>query len=336
MKRRSGGALGFRPRAGRVENKSRKINCSEILLREFAKRELMQKRIALDELIDEELLTETEKLVMDERRLLLDVLQHLREIQKRKLFSEIGYTSLHDYAVRHLKYSDDQAARRIAAMRLLTELPVLAPKVERGELSLTTMAMASRFFKEEEKSIEMSQERKIEVIEGIVGLSTREAERKLIASSVDPVAYRARVVESVRPVSNTENEVRIVLTDDVLEKINTLRGLLSHKRPGISISELISDLCDFAIEEWDPARSPRRKMARSDGGTLATEMRRPTASMKRLLFDQSGGQCERCGSRFFLEMDHIKPWRYGGKTTPDNLRVLCRNCNQRRNLTGEV
>lgn len=109
----------------------------------------MQKKITLNELADEELLIETEKLIMDERRLLLDVLQHLREIQKRKLFSEIGYTSLHDYAVRHLKYSDDQAARRIAAMRLITELPALALKVEQGELSLTTMAMAARFFKEE-------------------------------------------------------------------------------------------------------------------------------------------------------------------------------------------
>lgn len=296
----------------------------------------MQKKITLNELADEELLIETEKLVMDERRLLLDVLQHLQEIQRRKLFSEIGYTSLHDYAVKHLKYSDDQAARRIAAMRLITELPALALKVEQGELSLTTMAMAARFFKEEEKSIAMGRERKLEIIDEIAGLSTREAERKLISSSVDPEAYRARVVESVRPVSGTENEVRIVLTDRVLEKINTLRGLLSHKKPGMSISELISDLCDLALKEWDPARSPRRKTARGDGGALVTEMRRPTASMKRLLFRQSGAQCERCGSRFFLEMDHIRPWSHGGKTTPDNLRLLCRNCNQRRYITGEV
>ena len=291
----------------------------------------------VNELLDNELLVETEKLVLDERRLLLEVLRHLREIQRRKLFVEIGYTSLHDYAVRHLKYSDDQAARRIAAMRLLSELPMLTAKVEAGMLSLTTMAIAARFFREEEKVTTVTSEFKIAVLEEIAGLSTREAERRLIASSSDPEAYRARVCESVRPVSSTENEVRIVLTDAVLEKINTLRGLLSHKKPGISISELISILCDLGIAEWDPARAVRRRLLRRDGGAqelVEVNRRAPSAEMKRAVFRAAKGRCQNCNSKFFLEVDHILPWSQGGKTQGSNLRVLCRNCNQRRAITG--
>lgn len=30
------------------------------------------------------------------------------------------------------------------------------------------------------------------------------------------------------------------------------------------------------------------------------------------------------------ECDHIIPWAHGGTDDPDNLRVICRNCNVRR------
>ena len=30
--------------------------------------------------------------------------------------------------------------------------------------------------------------------------------------------------------------------------------------------------------------------------------------------------------------DHIKPWALGGETSEENLRLLCRNCNQRESI----
>src|SRR4051812_13600855 len=43
---------------------------------------------------DDELLGNTEKLVREERRISLEILEHLREIEFRKLFLEQGYSSL--------------------------------------------------------------------------------------------------------------------------------------------------------------------------------------------------------------------------------------------------
>lgn len=42
-------------------------------------------------------------------------------------------------------------------------------------------------------------------------------------------------------------------------------------------------------------------------------------------------QCARCGvtdrSRVFFQVDHIVPMNQGGKSTPENLQILCRTCN---------
>lgn len=51
---------------------------------------------------------------------------------------------------------------------------------------------------------------------------------------------------------------------------------------------------------------------------------------KRECYEQQKGLCALCGKAFELkdmDADHIKPWSKGGKTTPDNCQMLCRECN---------
>jgi hypothetical protein len=75
----------------------------------------------LTHLKDHEVLTQTQHAVQKERDSLMTVLHHLREVNWRKLFSDLGYPSLFEYAVKELKYSEGQACRRIQAMRLIDE-----------------------------------------------------------------------------------------------------------------------------------------------------------------------------------------------------------------------
>lgn len=54
---------------------------------------------------------------------------------------------------------------------------------------------------------------------------------------------------------------------------------------------------------------------------------------KRTIYEKQGGICPICGKPFeFEEMegDHIVPWSQGGKTTIDNLQMLCRKCNHEK------
>ena len=50
------------------------------------------------------------------------------------------------------------------------------------------------------------------------------------------------------------NEVKIVVTEEVQEKLEKLKGLLAHASPGISTSELIDKLCELGFEKWNPAQ----------------------------------------------------------------------------------
>lgn len=53
----------------------------------------------------------------------------------------------------------------------------------------------------------------------------------------------------------------------------------------------------------------------------------------RAAYERQGGICPLCGEHFAIEemhADHIVPWSKGGKTTPDNCQMLCRDCNLRK------
>src|SRR6202020_2367952 len=78
----------------------------------------------LKELSQMELLAHTKRAVQIERDAMLSVLEHFREIRRRSVHIELGYSSLHEFAVVELKYSDGAAYRRIKSMELCDEVPI--------------------------------------------------------------------------------------------------------------------------------------------------------------------------------------------------------------------
>ena len=100
---------------------------------------------------DDSLDQRIETLICSERETLTSILHHLREAEPRRLFPKFGYSSLFEYATRRFGYSEDQAYRRISAMRLLRELPELETKIATGALSLTNLAQAQSLFRHEAK-----------------------------------------------------------------------------------------------------------------------------------------------------------------------------------------
>jgi hypothetical protein len=58
-----------------------------------------------------------------------------------------------------------------------------------------------------------------------------------------------------------------------------------------------------------------------------------TDSQKRATYEKQKGICPKCKNHFTInemEGDHITPWSEGGKTQPDNLQMLCKDCNRRK------
>lgn len=58
-----------------------------------------------------------------------------------------------------------------------------------------------------------------------------------------------------------------------------------------------------------------------------------TDKQKREAYEKQKGICVKCKKNFEIEemeADHIKPWHEGGKTTPENCQMLCKNDNRRK------
>jgi hypothetical protein len=320
----------------------------------------------LKQLKDDDLVTLTKSLVGEEVRITARVIECFEELERRRLYLELGYPSLFDYAVRALGYAESSAQRRIAAMRVIRELPELKAQVETGELKLTTLSRAYTFFRQEKKQDnDYSTAEKRYLLNQLKDQSSREVERTL--ASLNPACVPA---ERTRPVSATQTEIRFVADEQLLNDLQRLKDLWAHVEDDMSYSKLIQRMARLALEKCDPLRQKRGRKGSeaqaTSGGTPspgtslpAPEVklpkeevmqqedakhedissqgpRFPSGNLRKEVWRRDQGMCayedpvtgKRCSTNYALQVDHIQPYCDGGVTVSHNLRLLCRAHNQ--------
>ena len=105
----------------------------------------------LSRLPDRVLLARTRQLVERERHLHVEIVDHLREIEDRDLHLARGFSTLFDYAVNELGYSNGAAWRRTLAMRLCRRMPDVRERLRNGSLTLSTAAQLQSAFERQER-----------------------------------------------------------------------------------------------------------------------------------------------------------------------------------------
>ncbi|MDQ2645263.1 MAG: hypothetical protein M3020_15710 [Myxococcota bacterium] len=93
------------------------------------------------ELSDGELLAATRRLVGRSNQLLAALLAHLAEVEARGLHRTRACSSAYTYCIYELRFSEDEAFRRVAAARLVRRFPALLDAVASGELHLTGLLL---------------------------------------------------------------------------------------------------------------------------------------------------------------------------------------------------
>ena len=277
---------------------------------------------------NDQLLSETKSLRVRERETLTAMLHHLREIERRRLFSDLGYKSLFDYTVRELTYSEDQAYRRINAMRMLKEMPQIEEKINDGSLSLSALSVANSMFKAEAKhASDLPMEKKIEVLNSLEKKSRRQAE--VIVQSFTSVPREIKP-ERVRSFSEG-SEVRMYVKPQLEEKLEKVRNLIAHAQRDLSVAGVLDRLCDEYLERHEKKMTLKESDAPSPAPPRNSALKRPpiSAKVRRFIWNRDQGQCGICGSKHALQIDHILPLSMGGDHSTENLRLLCRSCNQR-------
>jgi 5-methylcytosine-specific restriction endonuclease McrA len=104
---------------------------------------------------------------------------------------------------------------------------------------------------------------------------------------------------------------------------------------GASTAGLFEELADLALKKLDPMEMPSQVPPPETGGSTSGTRAIP-AKLKRAIWQRDQGQCsyiepesgKRCASKHALQYEHIKPFARGGKTTFENLKLLCPSHNK--------
>ena len=214
---------------------------------------------------------------------------------------------------------------------------------------------------ENKTPVELDVIQKLDLIKKAENQSSRELEKTLF--DIDPEVCNEK--EKVRHINNDKVEIKVILDKDSQQKLEDLKKLLSHKNPSMSYGELFSLLAELGLNKYDPKRKTN-KQNRSTKVSISTKSKRVTdketsklpvqianqklhnnqkylkatryipSVVRHHVWMRDQGQCtyvcpktkRKCSSNHLLQIDHIKPFSLGGKSEPDNLRLLCANHNQ--------
>jgi 5-methylcytosine-specific restriction endonuclease McrA len=305
----------------------------------------------LHTLSDELLLSQVKALAGEERRIHREVLETLLEVDRRQLHLARGFSSLFVFCTDELGYSPASAQRRIASMRLLKEMSQperekVQAKIESGTLTLNHLAQVQSVARAEHWSLEA----KREVLQSVEGKSVRQCEKIIASQMTSPALPR----ETIRPVSATQSQVTLVLDEEALQLLERFKELTAHRNPLATNAGAIRLALQIAVERMNPEREVRGKGSTKSEGTAKPQQsakpesdtgasqsvptpkaaaghRHPSRPLRRSIWRRDRG-CQyvdpitgrHCNSRFKLELDHHVPFSKGGKTTSENLRLLCR------------
>ena len=261
-------------------------------------------------LSDNALLAQTKKLAHLEQQLQVTVIDHLREIHTRRLYLSRGFSSLFDYVVRELGYTDSAAARRINTMHLCAEFEEVREGLQDGSFTLSTVRPLGTGRYEMKVVIDAECHRGLERLRGLLShvdphMTLGQLVGRLAREGLDrhdPGRPPRRQRAGSRPVSGDQ-------TSAAKSQRNPGGGAGSAPRRPVQ-----------------PARSVTSPPKRSASNSRAIPM-----AIKRRVCQRDDGRCSyvdprtgrRCASRHLLQIDHQIPHALGGSAEPGNLRLLC-------------
>lgn len=118
------------------------------------------------DLDDASLIASLGRIVQEHRRSTTLLIVHLAEMDSRNLHAEQGYSSLYQYCVQVLRFSADEAVRRIEVARLIQAYPPARVQIASGMLSLSVACQLRKL---------LTPENAEELIAGVSGQSARRA-----------------------------------------------------------------------------------------------------------------------------------------------------------------
>lgn len=291
----------------------------------------LQVNSALKSLSNSQLHQETLKAAAFEKSATLTLLEHLAEVDQRRLYSELGYQSLWEYTHQALHYSESQSSERVSAMRLMVKVPEIKTELEQGGLNLTAVSKLAYHVKREKLPAKDT----VDLLAEIKNQPIKQVERILAKESTQPARPDlVKVITSETTRISIEVDLKFI---ELLNRAKELKGDLS-----LSPQEVFK----LSLQEYVKKRevkktsqpTPRAASLHSNEVTSDIQVKRSryiSTSVKTQVRLRSQDRCEyvdpqsnrRCTGKAGLQFDHTHPFALGGENTIENIRHLCANHN---------
>ncbi len=261
---------------------------------------------------------ELRKLSGNEREILRDILLHIAEVDRRKLFLTFAYANLFDYLTKGIGYSSGSAQRRIDAARLMREVPTLEEQIQNGSINLAQVNLLQKTIRQIQNRPVLASENPGPISKNIKVELLAKLENKSIAETEAEIAktFQMTPKQGCRTRHQRDESVRLEITFSKTqwEKLNQMRHLLSNSLPHGGWENVLEFVADKVIAQ----KTLTKKSTKS-----VTVLNRDKACQFQ---DFETGR--KCGSTWQLNVDHIRPKWAGGEDTIENFRILCANHNR--------
>ena len=234
----------------------------------------------LSHVSDDRLIDGLKRLVAKEKKCTHEIVLHLVEVNKRRLFADLGYTSMFDYLTRGLGYSNASAQRRICAARAVAAVPEVYECLENGKLSLGVLEVTG-------EAIAKPGGR--ELLNEVCGRGKEEAlrivaqhfpvDRKWLLDRVEPIAIKKPVSEL--PLFNADRnciyfraevedseveqnyKISLTVSEEFVDKLERVKELMLLTF-GETTAETLEACLDEYIKRHDPEQKHSRRKAREE------------------------------------------------------------------------
>ena len=297
---------------------------------------------------------------------------HIAEVDKRKLYLEMAYSSLFDYLTQEIGYSAGSAQRRVDAARLIQRIPEVSEKIKSGELSLVQISKVQRVQRQvkKEKGLSVPLAEQKEILEKIRNKNLLQTEL-ILSQHFD---MDVKTGEKKRIQQDESFRLEFTLSKEEMEVLQKAQQILSNQTGGtlkatllamakktvlaaeVKPKKTVQVMRDEVATQTEnskkilPTGSKERSVSLTQQNLLdprptsrieVRSFKTVTPKLRQFIFQRD--QCCQfkdprngriCGSKHFLEVDHITPRFANGTNDPKNLRLLCRNHNQYRYKAG--
>ena len=294
----------------------------------------------LGDLSNAQLLESLKSLCGQGRAVLARLLSHLGEVQARRLHLEAACPSMLQFCVRRLGMSEDEACRRIQVARLARRFPDVLVRIERGDLTLSTIALLHDALTEAtyEELVDAAAGKTKAEVQALLAkrfpapdvpaaITPIRTQPPMPALGVDAVpALAAAPGPQLTPLSETRHKVQFTASDELRKKLEHARDLMRHANAEGDLAVVIERAVDLLLEKLEKQRlgktsRPRPSREQSDPARISQATRRA-------VFERDGERCtftdaerHRCRATTWLELDHVVPRARGGTSDARNLRV---------------